>query len=197
MFDTEFWGPIVSRALFPVITIAVLVAILTLLKRNRDQKLDKINSLKKLIWSLDTRVFTNSLTGNFDPPLVTNNSVFSETEIHKFKEELTAELASSNFLDEDGMYPDAISTLIHRYAMLCGLSGEFTRLGGNYNPVLLKMQGKPHDMITQDYNFLLGCTDLWQEALTRFHDSVKSISKDLENSVSWNPFKKCKLHNLR
>jgi len=194
MFDTGFWGPIVSWALFPVISTGVVVAILTLLKRSRDQKLEKINSLKKLIWSLDTKVFTNSLTGTFNPPLVTNDSPFSETEFHKFMEELTAGLASSNLLDEDGTPPDAISTLISRYGRLCDLSGEFTRLGGNnYDPVILKIQGKPHDMTNQDYKFLLECTDLWQDALTRFHDSVKSISKKLEDSVSWNPFKKCKL----
>lgn len=52
-------------------------------------------------------------------------------------------------------------------------------------------------MTNQDYKFLLECTDLWQEALTRFHDSVKAISKDLDDSVSWNPFKECKLHKVR
>jgi len=165
------------------------------LKTSRDKKMDKVNSLKKLIWSLDTRAFNGSLTGNFAPPLITDDSVFSETEFHRFVEQLTAELASSNFLDEHGSTPDAVSTLISKYGRLCDLSGEFTRLGGNnYDPVILKLQGKPHDMTNQDYEFLLACTELWQEALTRFHDSVKSISKDLEDSVSWNPFKECKLH---
>ncbi|MGO9568090.1 MAG: hypothetical protein ACLP5H_11155 [Desulfomonilaceae bacterium] len=194
MIDTSFWGPIVSWGLLLVASIVGSGTMLWYLKSIRDQKLNRISAVRRLIVSLDSRVYRNSWGENIRIPLATDGRVYSEAEFNRFNEEFDAEVRLADIQDNDEpTSPQAIFYFMTYYGRLLDISHTYTRLHGEYDLESMRYHGKPDDMTNQDYEFWLECNDLWRDALNRFHDSARTLLDELDSLVSWNPFRKTRL----